>query len=289
MIVEASKPIRGTMVFSAREGTSPVQGIEIRVDGEPRGTTGVEGELRVEWLIAGEHDWRALQGEAEVSGGSMQIEEVTDLEFVGMWVEVDGHEGVKTYKWRPLLDTVAVVSEIKNTGTTMIKRYLWNQTTKADMKVDLLHPKIPAQAWKPFAGNLLASSYGREFVIREGRIEAINPAINRPLEVVARTPLAEEGLRPGQTLVTEEKKVYMRFLEEAMDVKAAELNTDVRFEIVDREKGVMDTVIKEFKFGPIKFHNMRARTVMKAKFTSLYELSVDHKVCDSKEVQLEYV
>jgi len=289
VIVTALKPVRGSVSFSAENKGAPVEGVGIWIDGEPKGSTDAEGKAKVEWLLAGNHSWRALHGQDEVSQGEFCIAEITEIQLVDMWIEVEGREGEKTYEWHPLTDTVAFVMEIKNTGTTVVDHWTWSQTSDTGLKVDLLHPKMPAKAWRPFAGNLLASDYGRDIVMKGDKVEAINPTINSHQGVVLRDPIGEEGLKPGETAITEEKKVYTEFLEEAVDVKSAELGTKVELQIVDRQKGFMDSVIAEYKFGPITFHDMRARTRMKGQVKVRWEVSIDGQAYNAKEVTFTYL
>ena len=64
---------------------------------------------------------------------------------------------------------------------------------------------------------------------------------------------------------------------------------NLRLEIVDKEKGILEMVIEEFRFGPITFHDMRLQIIMKGKVNSFQEVFIDGKVRGSREVQFEYL
>jgi hypothetical protein len=215
----------------------------------------------------------------------------TDIEHLGTWCEVAGREGERLHEFRPLADLLSMHIAIKNTGTTTIDHFTWQQTVSiGHMKMELLHPRVPTQLWHPFAGNLLSSSFRRQVNIQGDRLEVINPDLHSHVEAVSLEPIGEEGIRPGETLtVVEERKLYMRFLEEGAQMKGAEMGVNLRMEIVDKEKGILDMVIEEFKFGPITFHDMRLQIVMKGKVTTLQEVLIDGKLRGSKEVQFEYL
>ena len=99
MNVTASKPVKGTVNFSAEDGGAPVEGVEVRIDGNPKGSTDAEGKLGVEWLLAGPHSWQAFQNGMEVSHGKLKIAEITDVEYLGTWCELEGREDEKLYQW----------------------------------------------------------------------------------------------------------------------------------------------------------------------------------------------
>ena len=215
----------------------------------------------------------------------------TDIEYLGTWCEVEGREGKKLHEFRPLADLLSMHIAIKNTGTTTIDHFMWQQTVSiGHMKMELLHPRIPTQLWRPFVGNLLSSSFRRQINIQGDHLEVINPDLHSHVEAVSLEPIADGGIRPGETItVVEEKKLYMQFLEEGAEMKGAEMGVSLRMEIVDRERGILDMVIEEFKFGPITFHDMRLQIVMKGEIATLQEVLIDDKTYSSKEVQFEYL
>ena len=67
---------------------------------------------------------------------------------------------------------------------------------------------------------------------------------------------------------------------------SAELGTKVELQIVDRQKGFMDSVIAEYKFGPIKFHDIRARTRTKGQVKVRWEVSIDDQAYNAKDDSL---
>ena len=215
----------------------------------------------------------------------------TDMEYLGTWCEVAGREGERLHEFRPLADALSMHISIKNTGTTTIDHFTWQQTVSiGHMKMELLHPRIPTQLWHPFAGSLLSSNFRRQINIRGGQLEVINPELHSHIKAVSLEPIGDGGIRPGETLtVVEESKLYMQFLEEGAEMKGAGMGINLRMEIVDKEKGILDMVIEEFKFGPMTFHDMRLRVVLKGEITTLQEVLIDGKTYSSREVQFEYL
>jgi len=213
------------------------------------------------------------------------------LEYIGGWCEVKGREGEKAQTFRPLEDTTALCIAVKNTGTTPIKHFTWQQISNlSHMKMDLLHPKMPAKVWRPFAGNLLASTFGRDVTIEDGQVTMVNPAVGRPLDIVVQTPITDAGIMPGETLILMEKeKPYVEYLEEGMKIKGAELGTTIVLKVLNADKGTMHITIKEFKFGLITFHDMKARIVLKGDLTTVHEVLIDGEVHDSKDVTWTYI
>lgn len=219
------------------------------------------------------------------------LPQTTDIEYIGCWSEVEGYQGEKRYKFRPLLDALSISIAVKNSGTTLIDHFTFRQTASiAHLKMDLLHPRIPAHLWKPFAGNLLASDFLRLITVKPSGLEVTNPVRHRPVDVISLSPIEDGGIRPGQTFtVVEKKKSYVEFILEGVENKGAQMEADLSMEIVDRQKGIWDMVIKEHKVGPITLHNMRLRIVMKGTLKTLHEVSIDGKLFDSKEVDIEYL
>lgn len=215
---------------------------------------------------------------------------MASIEYLGTWCEFEGREGETVRKWRPLLDTLRFFVAIKNTGKTVIDHYVWKQTIDlSDAKVKLLHPRIPAQLWRPFAFGVLSSVFVREVRIGDGGIEVVNPVLNRRHDAVPATPVTSGGMKPGETFIVEETKPYMDLLMEGVEAKGVEMGTEAQLEIVDREKGVVRLLVKEFSVGPITIHDMKAEAVLKGKFKALHEVSIDDKVCGSGEVEWEYI
>lgn len=219
------------------------------------------------------------------------LPQTTDIEYIGCWSEVEGYEGEKRYKFRPLLDALSISIAIKNTGTSLIDHFTFRQTASiAHLKLDLLHPRIPAHLWKPFAGNLLTSSFFRLITVKPDGLEVTNPVSGRSVEATSLSPIGNRGIDPGETFtIVEKKKPYVEFILEGMENKGAEMKADLRMEILDREMGIWDMVIKEYKLGPIAFHNMRLQIVMKGTVKTLQEVSIDGKRLDYKEVKIEYL
>ena len=215
----------------------------------------------------------------------------TNIEYVGCWSEVEGYEGERRYKFRPLLDALSISIAVKNTGTTLIDHFTFRQTASiAHLKIDLLHPRIPAHLWKPFAGDLLASEFFRFISVTPRGLEVTNPVRDCAIEATSLLPITDGGIKPGEILtVVEKKKSYEEFILEGMKNKEVEMETNLSMEIVDREKGVWDMVVKEHKLGPITIHNIRLRIVMKGILKTLHEVSIDGKLFDSKQVKIEYL
>ena len=212
------------------------------------------------------------------------------IEYLGTWCEFEGREGETVWKWRPLLDTLRFFVAIKNTGKTVIDHYVWKQTIDlSDTKVKLLHPRMPAQLWRPFASDVLSSVFVREVRIGDGEVKVVNPILNRRHDVVPATPVTPGGMKPGETLIVEEKKPYVDLLMEGVEAKGVEMGTEAQLEIVDREKGVARLLVKEFSIGPITIHDMKAEAVLKGKFKARHEVLIDGKVCGSGEVEWEYI
>lgn len=224
------------------------------------------------------------------SENSVMNSEAASIEYLGTWCEFEGREGEKAQKWRPLMDTLRFFVGIKNTGTTVIDRYVWKQTIDlSNTKMKLLHPRIPAQLWRPFAAGVLSSVFVREVRIRGGGIEVVNPVLNRRHDVVPATPITPGGVKPGETLIVGETKPYVDLLIEGVEAKGVEMGTEAQLEILNRQKGVVRLVVKEFSVGPITIHDMKAEAVLKGKFKALHEVSIDGKMCGGGEVEWEYV
>ena len=79
------------------------------------------------------------------------------------------------------------------------------------------------------------------------------------------------------------------YLEEGMETKGAELGTTIGLKVQNAEKGIMHIVIKEFKFGPITFHDMKSRIVLKGDLHTTHEVLIDGEVHDTKDVTWTYI
>jgi len=285
MKIEVLEPVNGRVVLLAKEKGNPIEGIEIRVEGESKGRTGAGGELEVQSILAGTHNWEALDSEGREAKGMIEIPEITQVEYVPMSVERDGQT---VTKWHPLTDTLSFVIEITNTGTTVVDHFTWRQTADiGHMKIDLLHPKMPAKVWRPFAGNLLSGVTTVETRIDGDRVMMIDTISGISKEVISRTPFTPGGLQPGEKLVVEQTGRYWDSLQEAMDSRGIELGTEIKLNVVDEGKGIVDMVIKEYKFGPIKLHDMKARVIFKGPFKVCHEVFVDGELFGSDELGWE--
>ena len=102
---------KGTIIFTAKQGEDPLKGVEIKINGQSKGSTDSDGILTVEWLLKGEYNWSAIYRGNETSFGNFTILEVVELEFVDMKLD----KGVYH-----LGDIATGTVTVKNTGTTVI-------------------------------------------------------------------------------------------------------------------------------------------------------------------------
>jgi hypothetical protein len=222
---------------------------------------------------------------------SMSTSRTRKLELVDSWCEVEGREGERLRRLRPLADSVALHIAVKNIGTKPIDHFTWQQTASiAHMKMDLLHPKIPSQLWKPFAGNLLSSVLLREISLKDGQLEIINPALPRLLMATSPDPIPQGGIQPGDTFIAvEASKPYLGFLEEGIEIKGEDNGILIKLSVADKEEGILDLVIEEYKFGPIVFHDMRLQIIMRGKITTVQEILIDGRRQGARELEWEYL
>jgi hypothetical protein len=304
--VETLPPDRGTVVFVAQREENPISGVEIKIDGESKGFTDEEGKLKVEWLLYGDHTWRAVYEGREVSQGKFEIEKIVDIQLVDMHIEKNGKRVNEVY---PLgsTDMLSGVYVVKNNGTTTIDHFTWRLTTTADVnevEMKLLQPKMPSSVFNALkdwlAKNLLTTPMGREMAFKDGEITWTNIfshrlknfKIEEPFKGQGETIVAPpefKGIAPGEILKFREERPYQEWTLENIDNKASEMRTSISVEVIDEDSSVMLIKLKEYKKGPFKFKNVELAMQLKGPVKGPHQLWIDDKLCSSLNFEYDYI
>jgi hypothetical protein len=120
----------------------------------------------------------------------------------------------------------------------------------------LTKPSIPSWLANPFVSLIVGNivNFGRDIVIKGGKVEVANMFPDRTYQsgnIVLRTPVGEEGIRPGETIIVGEETSGESIYKEAVENKACEMGAKIGIEI--DECCTKSLYIDDKKWGTLSF------------------------------------
>ncbi|MBU0995758.1 MAG: hypothetical protein KJ737_24960 [Proteobacteria bacterium] len=289
--IRAYSPLNGAIVFEAQKNGIQQADVDIFVDESFVGKTDGTGQLRSEWLAAGDHAWQASHEGNKAAEGQFTVKETVDIVFEDRGAIMNGEMNRNNLQVRPLIETWTGFFSVRNTGTTAIDHFsvsfICPMRNEKSMTVKLVSPPIPSWLWKPFMGSMLDACKRRMVVnVQDKKVTMKDAFSDIPITVIdinSTKPLGENGLLPGAVITVQYTEPYQNCIDGFVRSIGKELNIEIDREVVDPENNIMQIIMREYKFGPMVFKKIKANAIFKGfgkEGTCTLGLSIDDTVYD---------